>query len=709
MYERDEEGMEEFINSTVGKSGLPTRKDFEKREARKRDIARIKKLKVSDFLKEYENPMEHFNSTAKPVTDSYKASCKKYLRKKFSSSQSQDVIDRELKDKNYHFLPTYKCLEYLPSTRKGKRGGRPGQEEDDVEGWDPGFLKEYIFLKLENKIQEAFSRAEENRTRRIQEAKRNGGLFTCACCFDDECLITEVFMCQSDLLDHMFCGLCIRRGSEVQIGDGRTRIICFQEQCDNEIEMQVLKQVLKGKVYEKLMEKRQAEDVVNAKIQDLVQCPHCTYAVIMPDNEKLIRCGNPDCAKVSCRLCKEENHLPLRCDEVEKDEEVKARTKLENQMTEAMVRICHKCKKRFFKTEGCNLMHCDCGATMCYLCRKPVPDNYTHFYGIGASPKPNLCPLYSDNDNLHKAEVLKAAKSGKVGLEGKLKNDPTLNIDQPPPNYDPNKIYARGGYQHGDEYSDDEEDGNEEEENVEEEDSEDEEGGEDDYYIRRHQPFYNLEEYDGGNEYAVQAALHDLDEEDVDEEDVDEEDLDEEDLDEEDREDVEYFELYDGANEMPEDDFQSPAHDDHYYSNRKHHSDSEQYSEGDAEQMDGIVVGNNNDGDVSDEDVDDIDDEDVDNEDVDDEDLFGEDVNDEDVDAEFVDNEDVEDEDLYGEDLNEKDVDEEDVNEEDVDVEEGHTSQYEEYDDHTDAFNEDFDEDHDDNGYDCDDHDYFEI
>ena len=26
-------------------------------------------------------------------------------------------------------------------------------------------------------------------------------------------------------------------------------------------------------------------------------------------------------------------------------------------------------------------MHCDCGATMCYLCRKPVPDNYTHFYG----------------------------------------------------------------------------------------------------------------------------------------------------------------------------------------------------------------------------------------------------------------------------------------------------------------------------------------
>ena len=50
-------------------------------------------------------------------------------------------------------------------------------------------------------------------------------------------------------------------------------------------------------------------------------------------------------------------------------------------MTEAMVRECPKCKNRFFKTDGCNLMRCTCKATMCYLCRKLVPDNYKHFYG----------------------------------------------------------------------------------------------------------------------------------------------------------------------------------------------------------------------------------------------------------------------------------------------------------------------------------------
>ena len=44
------------------------------------------------------------------------------------------------------------------------------------------------------------------------------------------------------MLDHMFCGECIRRGSEVQIGDNSTKITCFQEGCSQEIELQVRNQ-----------------------------------------------------------------------------------------------------------------------------------------------------------------------------------------------------------------------------------------------------------------------------------------------------------------------------------------------------------------------------------------------------------------------------------------------------------------------------------
>ena len=121
--------------------------------------------------------------------------------------------------------------------------------------------------------------------------------------------------------------------------------------------------------------------------------------------------------------------MPLSCEEVEKDHEVFARTKLENAATEAMIRQCTKCKKRFFKEEGCNKMQCECGQSMCYLCRKSVEDSYTHFYGQGADPIPGKCPLWSDNKNLHKDEVIKAVEAAKKKIDVKnLKNDPTKHM-----------------------------------------------------------------------------------------------------------------------------------------------------------------------------------------------------------------------------------------------------------------------------------------
>lgn len=44
-----------------------------------------------------------------------------------------------------------------------------------------------------------------------------------------------------------------------------------------------------------------------------------------------------------CRLCKEPNHIPLRCDEIEKGVELEMRKFIEEHVTEAMIRKCPRC------------------------------------------------------------------------------------------------------------------------------------------------------------------------------------------------------------------------------------------------------------------------------------------------------------------------------------------------------------------------------
>lgn len=85
------------------------------------------------------------------------------------------------------------------------------------------------------------------------------------------------------------------------------------------------------------------------------------------------------------RLCKEINHLPLKCNEIKSNI---ARLHLEEKMTEALVRKCYRCGRTFFKEDGCNKMTCLCGAQMCYICDEPI-SNYGHFRGQG-SASPNL-------------------------------------------------------------------------------------------------------------------------------------------------------------------------------------------------------------------------------------------------------------------------------------------------------------------------------
>merc|ERR1719391_481432 len=105
----------------------------------------------------------------------------------------------------------------------------------------------------------------------------------------------------------MFCGDCIHRGCEVAIGDNKTKLICFVEHCQSEFSLETLRAVLKPKLYHRLIEKKQTEEIAIAGIQNLYSCPACDYAVSVPDSDtdKLFYCQRSTCLKVTCKQCKE--------------------------------------------------------------------------------------------------------------------------------------------------------------------------------------------------------------------------------------------------------------------------------------------------------------------------------------------------------------------------------------------------------------------
>uniref|UniRef100_A0A7S2UPE1 RING-type domain-containing protein n=2 Tax=Attheya septentrionalis TaxID=420275 RepID=A0A7S2UPE1_9STRA len=120
----------------------------------------------------------------------------------------------------------------------------------------------------------------------------------------------------------------------------------------------------------------------------------------------------PECGVDSCRKCGDEPHIPLKCSEVEKKTETNGRKVVEEAMTAAKVRICPKCKKGFFKSDGCNKITCACGTFICYVCRQPIPPKvgYAHFCQTAHCQHQSChkCPLYSNAEEDDKRAMREA-------------------------------------------------------------------------------------------------------------------------------------------------------------------------------------------------------------------------------------------------------------------------------------------------------------
>ncbi|KAJ7063387.1 hypothetical protein C8F01DRAFT_1132808 [Mycena amicta] len=237
------------------------------------------------------------------------------------------------------------------------------------------------------------------------EEKCDDGL-ECGCCFSGY-VFEKMIQCPEG---HLFCEPCMTQYAETLLGSHDHKIVCMdQSGCKLAFPVEQLRRFLTPKLLDLYERVKQNKEVAAAGIQGLEECPFCEFKCLIeneqvgpthPPVKNYSVCRNEECSSVTCRKCKQLDHLPKSCKEVEEDKKREGRHHVEEAMTRALMRNCPKCQKSFVKDHGCNKMICpDCHTMSCYVCREVIT-GYEHFAtqpgqpNLPGSSKSNRCPLW---------------------------------------------------------------------------------------------------------------------------------------------------------------------------------------------------------------------------------------------------------------------------------------------------------------------------
>lgn len=78
---------------------------------------------------------------------------------------------------------------------------------------------------------------------------------------------------------------------------------------------------------------------------------------VRPIDERLFHCMNEECMKITCRKCQKPDHLPKTCEEYAGDQKTDAFHKVEEAMTEALLKRCPQCQTAVLKESGVKSYH----------------------------------------------------------------------------------------------------------------------------------------------------------------------------------------------------------------------------------------------------------------------------------------------------------------------------------------------------------------
>ncbi|KAJ2907314.1 hypothetical protein MKZ38_003170 [Zalerion maritima] len=417
---------------------------FPKRSPRQRKRKRSSSTeepedKVAKFLKAFTDPER--KSGRDPAMYHYKS--KILVQQDFPSIYSKD-LDNIFKEQGDSLFKTYlflgeKTLAWdgnKPPWREKKRGEKKtimyardhlDQTIRNCENRvDKATYEEFRAAREihDAKVNErnAEAQAVEAEEQNTEQAMRDGTMTDCGCCCVDFPL-NRMVHCQAETNNmHWFCKECARRTAETAIGLQKHDFRCMSmDGCEQGFSRDQIEVFLDEKTRIALDRIEMENSLRMSGIENLESCPFCPFAAecCPVEDDREFRCQNEDCQIVSCRLCREETHIPQTCEEAARDKGVSARRKIEEAMSAALIRKCNTCGTPFIKEHGCNKMTCSkCGNRQCYVCGKSC--DYAHFDDPARGGQSGNCPLFDNTVGLeqrHQDEVRLAEEAARAQVQ----------------------------------------------------------------------------------------------------------------------------------------------------------------------------------------------------------------------------------------------------------------------------------------------------
>ncbi|KAK6170736.1 hypothetical protein SNE40_019051 [Patella caerulea] len=428
----------------------------------KKQVIMITDLPTTHTPPKSESTIDYYKDYPKQINYDYMDEVNKQLQNDFPIVSVRD-INNIMKFYNNYYAPSYRSIfnavqaAYADQSKSGKRIEELNISMVDNAGVERSIKSRLLkckrgaksvrmtkqlqmemdFIANMNKKEKLDADAQLAMKLNEDQYEEAGESIECLCCYGEH-PFENMVQCFDG---HLFCKTCLQSYvKEAVFGSGKLDLSCMTDGCDSSFPGSQLELCLAQDVLEKYQDRVREENLNLADIEDLVRCPGCDFAAILDPGDKVFRCQNIHCLKETCRFCKEEwkDHIGIPCSELEKKDETTLRKEYEEKMTAAKVRTCLKCKSQFMKDEGCNKMTCRCGASMCYICRKP-DISYNHFCQHPRDPGHNCskctaCSLWSNPEEDDKRAVLEIQHEAQLKrkekgfLEDKVVGAP----DEPP-------------------------------------------------------------------------------------------------------------------------------------------------------------------------------------------------------------------------------------------------------------------------------------